>query len=375
MNTMKKKYIVPILFLTFSALMVWALAAGGGITDPLVSLSYLDGTYTDTVDARINEKLDVSDQFLLSAAEQKLSGAASGGVSAAVADTWTEQRMKEGDILSGSTGLNVMVLAGKVTVFFSSGAVVDVTAGSTVASGTVLTADHRYMVAEDTAASFTVTSQTAVVDYQGIYSVSLSDAVDYNAMAAALKTMHLFNGSFTGYGQGFDLEVAPTRLQALIMFIRLLGEEEAALSWVGTSPFTDVAQGSDAAKYVGYAYERGYTNGYTSTQWRPAQGVTVNQYTEFILRALGYSSVSNTNLSDTMERARDCGLLTAGEAAILKEATFLRAQLVYISYRALEAPVSGTGFTLEDTLMSKGVYTFAESIEARSMVSSRRLDG
>lgn len=372
---MKKKYIVPILFLTFSALMVWALAAGGGITDPLVSLSYLDGTYTDTVDARINEKLDVSDQFLLSAAEQKLSGAASGGVSAAVADTWTEQRMKEGDILSGSTGLNVMVLAGKVTVFFSSGAVVDVTAGSTVASGTVLTADHRYMVAEDTAASFTVTSQTAVVDYQGIYSVSLSDAVDYNAMAAALKTMHLFNGSFTGYGQGFDLEVAPTRLQALIMFIRLLGEEEAALSWVGTSPFTDVAQGSDAAKYVGYAYERGYTNGYTSTQWRPAQGVTVNQYTEFILRALGYSSVSNTNLSDTMERARDCGLLTAGEAAILKEATFLRAQLVYISYRALEAPVSGTGFTLEDTLMSKGVYTFAESIEARSMVSSRRLDG
>ena len=42
--------------------------------------------------------------------------------------------------------------------------------------------------------------------------------------------MHLFQGSYTGYGQGFDLEAAPTRLQALIMFIRVLGEESEALA-------------------------------------------------------------------------------------------------------------------------------------------------
>ena len=373
---MKKKIFAPALFLTLSALMVWALAAGGDAADPLVSLSHLDGAYTSTVDTRISEKLDASDQALLDAAEQKLSGSdSSGAYTTALADTWTEQRMKEGDILSGSTGLNVMILAGRVTVSFSSGAVVDVSTGSTVASGTVLTANHRYMVAEDTAASFTVTSQTAVVNYQGLYSVTLSNTVDYNAMAAALKTMHLFKGSFTGYGQGFDLEAAPTRLQTLIMFIRVLGEEEAALAWEGTSPFTDIVQGADAAKYVGYAYERGYTNGYTATQWRPAQSVNVYQYTEFILRALGYSSVANTNLADTMERACACGLLTSGESTSLKGTTFLRAQLVYISYRALEAQVSGTGFTLGDTLMAKSVYTFAESIEAQAMVSSRRLDG
>jgi len=371
---MKKKTFFLIL-LALSILMAWAFAVGGGATDPLISLSYLNGTYSSTVDSRINEKLDASDQALLNTAEQKLSGADPSTYTSTLADTWTEQRMKEDDILSGSTGLNVMVLAGKVTVSFSSGAVVDVSTGSTVSSGTVLTADHRYMVAEDTAASFTVISQTAVVNYQGLYSVTLSDTVDYNAMAAALKTMHLFKGSFTGYGQGFDLEAAPTRLQALIMFIRVLGEEEAALAWEGTSPFTDLTKGSDAAKYVGYAYEKGYTNGYTATQWRPAQGVNVYQYTEFILRALGYSSVANTNLADTMERAWDCGLLTAGEASSLKGTTFLRAQLVYISYRALEAQVSGTGFTLGDTLMSKGVYTFAESLEAQAMVSSRRLDG
>src|SRR5699024_3690845 len=132
-----------------------------------------------------------------------------------------------------------MVLAGSVQLSFGSGAVVDVTAGTTVPSGTSLALQHRYLVAEDTSAVFTVTSKTAVVDYQGPYSLQYSGQTDYNAMATALKTMHLFQGSLTGYGDGYDLEAAPTRLQALIMFIRVLGEEQEALAWQGTTPFTD----------------------------------------------------------------------------------------------------------------------------------------
>ena len=46
-------------------------------------------------------------------------------------------------------------------------------------------------------ATFTVTAKTAVVDHQG-GTFMYSGATDYNAMAAALKTMHLFKGSFTG---------------------------------------------------------------------------------------------------------------------------------------------------------------------------------
>ena len=58
--------------------------------------------------------------------------------------------------------------------------------------------------------------------------------------------MHLFQGSFTGYGDGYDLEVAPTRLQALIMFIRVLGEENDALAYTGSTPFTDITPGTRA---------------------------------------------------------------------------------------------------------------------------------
>lgn len=176
------------------------------------------------MDKRVDEKLNASDQALLSGNLEAVSGSSTA--------TWTETRLKEGDVLTGSTGTSVLVLAGGARVTFS-GAVVDVTTGTAVTSGSALAVNHRYLVAENTTADFTVTSKTAVVDYQGPYAFRYSNATDYNAIAAALKTLNLFKGSFTGYGEGYDLEVAPTRLQALIMFIRVLGEEDAALAYTG----------------------------------------------------------------------------------------------------------------------------------------------
>ena len=104
-------------------------------------------------------------------------------------------QQSKGDVLSGTTGLQVIVLAGSVNVQFSSGAVVDVTTGSEVKSGAALAENHRYLVAEDTTALFTVTGKTAVVNYCGFYSIASSSSVDYPAMAASLKTLTLFRGS------------------------------------------------------------------------------------------------------------------------------------------------------------------------------------
>ena len=367
---MKKRGLILSLCLLASALLISALAAGGDASDPLISLSYLNTSYTSTVETAISKRLDASDQTILSSAG---SGTTPSSGTVSTSGSWQEIRLKSGDQLLGTTGLFVMPLAGKVQASFSTGTVVDVTTGSPIASGAVLTANHRYLVAEDTSAVFTVSSPTAVVEHQGSNSLSYSDSVDYNAMATALKQMRLFKGSFTAYGDGYDLEVAPTRLQALIMFIRVLGEENAALSWSVSLPFKDLTPGSDAAKYVGYAYEHGYTNGYTATAWKPAQTVNVYQYTEFMLRALGYSSTANTNLADTMERAVACNLLTSVEAAGLKTQTFLRAQLVYISFRSLDATLSGQTATLQEALISKGIFTAAEADAAQAEVSTARI--
>ena len=188
---LKTALITVCLLLTVTV--VYALAAAGGASDPLASLSYLTGTFMDAVDQQVEEKLDAADEALLNGG-----GDLSGGTAA----TWAETRLKEGDALTGSTGTGVLLLAGSVRVTFGSCAVVDVTTGTTVSSGSTLTANHRYLVAEDTTAVFAVTSKTAVVDYHGPYAFSESASTDYNAIAAALKTMHLFQGSFTGYGEG-----------------------------------------------------------------------------------------------------------------------------------------------------------------------------
>lgn len=348
------------------ALLAVAALAAGGIEDPLASLSYLTGTFTTTVHAQVDQRLDASDQELLASA-------ASGTLTAEGTDQWVETRLKEGDILQGSTGTSVLLLAGGGQVTYTTGAVVDVTSGKEVASGTALQADHRYMVAEDTTAMFIVTTKTAVVQYQGGGSIAASSTVDYNAMAAVLKQLNLFRGTLTGYGEGYDLELAPTRLQALIMFIRVLGEEDAALAWSGTTPFTDIAKGSQAEKYVGYAYEKGYTNGFSATQFKPGNAVNAYQYTEFILRAMGYSSSSNTNLADTLNRARIAGVLTAGEAAALQTGKFLRADLVYVSYYALEATMPDGAQTLGQVLISKGIFTEEAWAGAQSLVKSQRM--
>ena len=371
---MKKKMLLITAYLLLSATLIYAIAAGGGADDPLVSLSYLNSTYASTLDTAVNQKLDAADQALTAAATQKLQGlTASAAAGANCAATWTETRLKEADILSGIAGTNVLLLAGSVRADFSSGAVVDVSAGTELTTGTNLTAGHRYLVAEDTTALFTVTSKTAVVDYQGYYSFTDSNDVDYNALASALKTLHLFKGSYTGYGQGYDLELPPTRIQALIMFVRVLGEEDAALASSGSTPFKDIAAGSLSQKYVSYAYAKGYTNGYTATLFKPDQTITVNQYTEFLLRALGYSSTATTDLSDTLTNAFANNVITAPELAMLQADPFLRAELVYLSYYALDAEISDGSQTLRQALLSKGVFTSQESAAAAALLTQNRI--
>ena len=353
-----------------AAATVWVFAAGTA-EDPLVSLSYLTEIFAKAVDAEVEARLDASDKQLLGSVEVEENTADENGGD--FAEAWTETRMKREDALIGVTGTSFLLLAGEAQVGYNSGAVVDVTDGSVVESGSKLIPKHRYLVAEDTMAAFVVTTKTAVVNYQGEYRFVYSDAPDQNAMAYALKSLHLFRGTLTNYGDGFDLELVPTRLHALIMFIRVLGEEEEALAWSGTEPFVDIEDGSQAYHYVGYAYEKGYTNGCSPTEFCPDLAVNARQYAEFMLRAMGYSSVANTDLSTALDRAQEAGLLTANEAVYLESDSFLRADLVYISYYALHTRLPDGMTALADQLQTKGVFSPAEWSAARSLVPGARM--
>lgn len=359
---MKKK----ILLVTAACMLLGSLAlAAAGKDDPLVSLDYLTGTFLEKVEDEVKDRLDESDGALLKGLEES-----GGKLEVDIAATWREKCVKEEDMLLGTTGTGVLLLAGSMEVWYDSGAVVDVTTGTVIPSGGALEHQHRYLVAEDTSAAFLVTTPTAVMDYQGPYDFEDADTPDYNAMARAIRELNLFKGTNAGYGGGFELENPATRIQALIMFIRVLGEEEQALAWEGDIPFTDVL---DWAKpYVGYAYEMGYTNGVGPNSFAPDMAATADQYTEFVLRAMGYSSTANTDLSNTLQRAWEAGVLTEGEVEKLGSlSAFSRAEMVYISYYALSADLPD-GSTLAGSLQDKGVFTPEEWKSAKAMVDTDR---
>ena len=364
---MKKYSIILTLILAAALSIVSVLAAAGEAADPLISLSYLTGAYRQSLDSAVQDAVSTTTEAIRQDTADKLD-AAGLFLDRKWADTWTESRLKYDDTLYGSTGLSLLVLAGDVRVTFESGDIVNVSTGESVDSGSTLVTNHRYLVAEDTTAYFTVTSKTAVVHYMGQYGTILSDAADYNAMAGALKQMNLVRGSYKGYGSGFDLEVAPTRLQALIMFIRVLGEEEAALANTELPPFSDIYPDTNAARYVGYAYKMGYTGGYKDGTWRPGGATNIYQYSAFLLRALGYSS--SNDISNAPQQAQAIHLMSEADLNTIVNEPFLRAHLVYLSYNALQVPTAESGILLKDLLISKGVFTGEDYAAATAALNS-----
>lgn len=100
--------------------------------------------------------------------------------------------------------------------------------------------------------------------------------------ADKLASLNLFRGT----GDGYALEAAPSRMQGLIMLIRLLGLEEDALACTDPNPFTDVSGTGD--RYAAYAYAHGLTKGTGAATFTPARALSAGNYVTFLLRALGY---------------------------------------------------------------------------------------
>lgn len=341
-------------------------AAGGAGGDPLISLSYLTGDFSRTLEDAISLRLDASDAAIRAGTGRPVLP----GSSLSPAGL-REHTLKEGDILSGSTGLAVTLLEGETRLDVSGGAVVDVTEGAELSSGQPLQRNHRYIVAENTAASFTVSSAAAVVSYEGGGSLTRSLSPDYYAIACALREVNLFRGSGSGIGEGFGLPLAPSRGEGLVMFLRILGEEEQALACTGTHPFTDVPLWLD--RYVAWAYQRGYTRGVALDRFGSDSPISAVEYVEFLLRALGYSTAGVDDYATSLERAFTCGALTGGEYAALREAPFLRAHVAYISYYSLDMPLSGSSQTLAQHLVAAGQMTDAQLDAARLLVNSSRI--
>ena len=186
-------------------------------------------------------------------------------------------------------------------------------------------------------------------------------AANYTNCADSLHEMGLFQGTQNGY----DLDRTPTRAEAAVMLVRLLGKEAEAKALTYTAPFTDL-KGWEKP-YVQYLYSNGLANGTNRTTFNPTGKCTAQMYAVFLLRALGYSDTADFSYANAIETAREQGIYDTG---IINVQNFLRDDAAAASYTALSVSPKNSEGTLLDQLVSENAITEADVKRYQSLFSS-----
>jgi len=185
----------------------------------------------------------------------------------------------------------------------------------------------------------------------GLCVPALAAADGQELVADTLYTLGLVSGT----GEGYQLERAPTRLEAVVMAVRLAGFDREARETAANHPFVDVPAWADG--YVTWAYRNGVTRGVAATYFGSSETASAAQCATLVLRVLGFR-----------EEARDFSFGTATLVAyrhgLLDSAaqeTFLRGDLFELCYRALNVRPIGGQQTLLADLIERGVVDRARA--------------
>ena len=364
---MRKAKITALAILLVASLLIAATATGGTPSDPLVSKSYVDVKFFDSMISEIETRVDSA----VTSFKNKYIGKASDAVKIpyndeiyadALADEVLDSLQSEGrylystssaklkkfisgDVISGRQGMIFTVKSGYVRC--TSGKVINITKGIEASSPCGIGNNTKYMFPEN-GGSIEIITKDADVLIDGVYSVS-SYKPKYSDEAYALKKLGLVRGA----ANGMELYRGNTRAESITMLIRLLGEEENALMAEHYHPFTDVD--AWAKRYVGYAYRMGYTKGVSNTRYGGSEMTTSIQYMTFILRSLGYSEeAGDFKYASAIDDAVRLGVIPQSTASELYSSEFRRDHVMHISYLAMSAKVKGSNRTLLSKLVANG---------------------
>lgn len=286
--------VVLIIFLLITATSALAGNAGSS-SDPLISLDYLNGTYAvnliDSAVAKINSSLDK----VFSEAVKKLEGLAS-------EDGYKALSLKAGGKVTLDSGGSLVLLSGTATVNFTSGAVINVSTGSAVASGSSLSVNQRYLVAEDTSGVFVFYSDTSEILIEGRYTYAESSEVSLFIDVAdshwGYDYIIYLSGKGIVNGMGnykFEPDSTMTRAMFVTVIGRLYGISD---TYTGGSSFSDVAAGSWYAPYVSWAADEGIVQGYDTGAFGPNDPITREQMAVIMVRYAGFAGLSLGETAD-----------------------------------------------------------------------------
>jgi|GEM_PF-958268 len=184
---------------------------------------------------------------------------------------------------------------------------------------------------------------------------SMAASGDWQSAAEYLYELGLFRGTGTSSDGTpvFELERSPTRTEALVMLLRLMGLEQEALNSSYSHPFTDVSGWSEP--YIAYAYNKGITKGISQTRFGSNDKATASMYATFVLRALGYTDSGDSpdfSYSGSVSFAVKIGLV---DSRLLNDNEFTRGDVAVISKNALSQPLRNSSKTLFQRLADEGI--------------------
>lgn len=342
---MKRNIITTLTAFTLFAIICFATVTGGTKDDPVMSQDKVETLIETLVLDTVTEKMEAiapTDEYF---AQWLVDN---DKIAYVLGDTITN--ITEGD--------KIIVRTGSATVS-GTGSIINVSTGAVSENPTSLQLNTQYIVTEGSNLTIKVTSLSSKINIQGSYKVTPAHTINYESYAQALDYMGLFQGTEYSY----ELERPATRTEALIMLIRLIGEEEQALKSTANHPFTDVATWAEA--YVSYAYEKGYTIGVTDTIFGSDSYVKDLDFYTFLLRVLEYNDDIDFTWLTAQQKAQDYGIIPS---TFGKKDPFYRDYIAYTSYSALSVNIKDTEQTLAEKLINNGVFSKNDYTTAQNHV-------
>lgn len=273
-----RRYLRP-LGLILACLLLAAAGYAAASGDSLISLSYLQKTFFPQA-VQAGEK--AGNELLQETYDKAKAGLGAGGSGEAgsYSDTLQSRAWTDGQIITLKTGAGFLMLEGAATVVHT-GAVVDVTAGEEVASGTALVQNHRYLVGENTDAAVTVRSGEAALGVQGRY--ALTPGKDKHTPFYDVRQVDWYyepvnyvyeRGLFSGMSaHQFSPGLTMNRAMLMSVLHRLAGAPEVT----GGPTFTDVPDGRWYTQAVRWGAAQGITSGAGAGTFNPGGNITREQ--------------------------------------------------------------------------------------------------
>jgi hypothetical protein len=186
------------------------------------------------------------------------------------------------------------------------------------------------------------------------------------ADAQAAKDLGMLKGADGGVTIDY-VNTKPTRLQAAVLFLRLKGLEQTALSYTGTANFADAnqvqwAEGRNLMAYLNANPELGF-EGIGNNKFNPNATIDAASYYKVMLTALGYKQGTDFQWENLIAFAAEKKL-----TKVANDTNFVVGDVATATIEALKAEIKGGTKTLVASLVEAGVIT-AEAAQKAGLVA------